>query len=412
MKAIVIGAGVVGLACARQMALSFPKLSIFVLEQHSVIGSETSSRNSGVIHSGLYYPGNSLKAAYCVTGRRKLYKYLEDRNISFEKCGKLIVSTDDKHESAIKLTSLLQQARKNGLVNDSECQLISGKGAMALEPELFCREALLCKETGIVDTHHYMQMLHADCEELGVDFVFQCDAQSVVIHPNNASPENGKFELETSQGPINTDILINCGGLYSPRFMKHIKGKDFSQDEHVPKHVYFAKGNYFRLASNKSPFDHLIYPIPSGDGGLGVHSTRDMTHQLRFGPDVEWLKRPSLHSSEVPESIVDEYAWDVKDWSVDIAGSYFNVDELRSESFYNEIRKYYPGLPDDSLVPDYAGVRPKLVGPNGGGRWGTDFVVQNHVKGLVNMLGIESPGLTSSLSLAEEVASSVQKYCV
>jgi len=416
MTAVVIGSGVVGLAVARSLALSCSsKLSsIFVLESQGVVGSETSSRNSGVIHSGLYYPEHSLKARHCVDGRKKLYRYLNDRQISHEKCEKLIVSTDDSEFSRNKLRNLLLQARKNGFADD-ECQLISGQHAMSLEPELSCEEALLCNQTGIVDGHQYMQMLQGDCEEAGVSFVFKCKANGIHIQePAFAAAGGegeGRFVIETSQGVINADIVINSGGLKAPCLMRKITGGKFSQELHVPKSIYFAKGSYFRLASDKSPFDRLIYPIPYGDGGgLGVHSTRDTANQLRFGPDVEWLRPPSGHSVT---SSNDPYAWEPEVWDTINPPDYYVVDESRGDSFYAEIRKYYPALLDDSLVADYAGIRPKLQGPdvNSAGR-SADFVLQDHnthlIKGLVNLLGVESPGLTSSLSIAESVTKSIQ----
>jgi len=390
---VVIGGGVVGLACARALAQRAPVgSSVVLLEALGRLGSETSGRNSGVIHSGIYYPTGSTKARLCIAGRHQLYRYLQERSVAHDQCGKLIVSTSEHDQ--VKLHAILQQARRNGL-GENEARLITAAEARAREPELRCREAILCSATGVVDTGHYMQMLQADLDALHVDVVCNCEASEVTY-----SAASRTFRVETNKGALAANQLVNCAGHMAAKLASRMqlsgcpvaasRLRDVS-----PRVCYFAKGSYFKLQPNLPVFRHLVYPVPT-DGGLGVHSTVDMARQMRFGPDVEWLPSPRDASS---------YAWDLSDCTTLHLSSQYSVDPSRCQGFYAEIRKYYPNLPADSLVPDFAGIRPKLLGP---GQPAADFAIQgpamHGVHGLVNVFGVESPGLTSSLAIADEVA--------
>lgn len=357
-----------------------------LLEARNTLGSETSARNSGVIHSGLYYSTDSNKARLCVEGRHKLYEYLLSRNVNHKKCGKLIVSTSAAERE--KLLSIMAQAKKNGL-SDRECRLISKEEACFREPSLLCDAALLCAETGVVDVAHLLQMLEADLDEAGVGIARNCEMLGAAWDKRSAT-----FAVETSQGDVRADVVVNAAGLQAPALAHKIHtGMDSYRP---PNEVYFAKGTWFRMQMNYSPFNHLIYPVPV-DGGLGVHSTVDITGQLRFGPDVEWLSSPGNAKN---------FAWKMQECSVDNFHVHYAAEESRGDSFYDAIRRYYPTLPDDSLVPDFTGIRPKLVGP--GALTVADFRIheprEHGVPGLVNLLGIESPGLTSSLAIADRVS--------
>jgi len=362
--AVVIGAGVVGLACAR--ALARAGHDTLVLERHGAIGTETSARNSEVIHAGIYYPADSLKARLCVKGRAKLYDYLESHNLPHRKCGKLIVATDEAQVS--ELAAIASRARANGVDDIRE---LTGAEARAMEPALRAEAALLSPSTGIIDAHSYMLSLLGEFEDAGGMIAFHSEVTRV-------TREKDGFVLHVTgaeETRLRTKIIINAGGLWAPRLASRIEGFDAA---HVPT-AYFAKGNYFSLAG-RAPFSRLIYPVPEA-AGLGVHLTLDMDGQARFGPDVEWI--------DVEEGTEPDYA--------------VKVD--RGAGFYEAIRRYWPALPDGALAPAYSGIRPKVTPP---GEAAADFILsgpaQHGVSGLVNLFGIESPGLTASLAIADEVA--------
>jgi len=358
VECVVVGAGVVGLAVARALALSGRE--VLVLEAAEGIGTETSSRNSEVIHAGIYYAQGSLMARTCVAGRKKLYAYCAERGVPHRNCGKLIVATNE--EEAGRLEAIRARAAANGV---DDLRLIPAAEAKAMEPALQCTAALVSPSTGIIDSHAYMLALQGDAENAGAVFAFHAPVEGgrvgeagITLRVGGAEP----MELACR-------LLINSAGLHAPRLARSLEGMPA---EHVPQ-AYFAKGNYFTF-SGRSPFSRLIYPVPV-PGGLGTHLTIDLAGQARFGPDVEWVD-----------------------------GLDYAVDPRRAESFYASIRRWWPGLPDGALQPGYAGIRPKIVPP---GAPAQDFVVQGRathgVPGLINLFGIESPGLTASLALAEHV---------
>jgi len=394
---VVVGAGVVGLATARAISARLGAGSVYVLERHATIGTETSSRNSGVVHSGIYYPPFSWKARHCVEGRRLLLAYAKERAIPIKETGKLVVATDEVEVK--KLVALRNNARANG-VSMWKTKLLSSKEAQKLEPLVQCKAALYSGTTGIIDTQAYLQSLHADALEQGATFAFNCSVARI------EKSEGEGFSLETSLGPIKCKWLVNACGLHAPALAARIPGFPAS---FLPK-TFFAKGNYFRLktGSGTSPFRHLVYPLPS-QGGLGVHATSNMQGQVIFGPDVQWLAPPAVAFSQQPlgERKKDD---DIFEWPLQQDGATtttysfsYDVDETRAASFYAAIRKYYPTLPDNSLVPDYAGIRPKLHGPFSSPS-ASDFVISaSAMPNLINIFGIESPGLTSSLAIARNV---------
>ena len=355
---VVVGAGVVGLAVAR--ALAQAGREVIILEQAEGIGTETSSRNSEVIHAGIYYPANSLMARFCVEGRRKLYAYCAEKGVPHINCGKLIVATNAQEDAM--LAGIKQRAETNGVEG---MRVLTAAEAIEMEPNLSCTSALLSPATGIIDSHNYMVALQGDAENAG--------AVLVIFSPMvGARVVDRQIEIDvggTDPMTLRCRLLVNSAGLHAPFVARGIHG--MPQDR-VPTE-YFAKGNYFTL-SGRSPFSRLIYPVPV-PGGLGVHLTVDLGGQARFGPDVEWID------------------------AID-----YTVDPSRSDSFYDAVRKYWPGLKDGALQPGYAGIRPKTV-PRGAP--GQDFVVQgpqtHGVPGLINLFGIESPGLTASLAIADHV---------
>jgi len=359
VDAVVIGAGVVGLAVARALALSGRE--VWVLESEASIGSGISARNSEVIHAGIYYPQGSIKARLCVQGKQMLYAYCAERGVAHRRCGKLLVAS-----STAQLADLVQvQARAlaNGV---DDLQFLSAAEAVALEPALRCHGALLSPSTGIVDSHGLMLALQGDLEHAGSHVVLHCDVDRAELSLS------GRHLVWMRDGScLAARTVVNAAGLSAPALARRFAGLDAY---HVPPE-FFAKGNYFSL-SGKAPFQRLIYPLPE-PGGLGVHLTLDLAGQAKFGPDVQWVD-------------------DAKDYAVDPA---------RGAAFYAEVRKYWPGLPDGGLQASYAGIRPKISGP---GQAAADFCVQgpatHGVPGLVNLFGIESPGLTSALALAEMVS--------
>ncbi|MFZ4380241.1 MAG: NAD(P)/FAD-dependent oxidoreductase [Polynucleobacter sp.] len=364
---VVIGAGVIGLAVAREMALQGRET--ILLERESAFGTISSARNSEVIHAGIYYPKDSLKAKLCVQGNRLLYEYCRSHQVATQPYGKLIVASDDTQLN--DLQAILYKAQNN-LVPD--IKMISGEEAKNLEPQLHCAAAILSSSTGIVDSHGYMLSLLGGFEDAGGMLAYQ--SPLISAKPVGSNAEQG-FILGIGGADgmqIQTRLLINCAGMSAPAIAKKIEG---IASEQIPK-AYFAKGNYFSL-SGKSPFHHLIYPIPE-PGGLGVHLTLDMGGQAKFGPDVEWLDIES-------EEQID-----------------YTVNTSRGDGFYEAVRRYWPGLKDGSLQPDYSGVRAKIVPPNAPAG---DFCFngpQDHgLQGLFNLYGFESPGLTSSLAIAKHL---------
>jgi L-2-hydroxyglutarate oxidase LhgO len=365
VNCVVIGAGVVGLAVARALALAGRE--VFVVESHPAIGMETSSRNSEVIHAGLYYATGSLKAKLCVGGRDALYAYCEERSVPHKRCGKLIVATSDAQLG--KLESIHAQAHANGC---TEVVALTAEQVHTLEPALHCVAALSSPNTGIIDSHAYMLALQGDAENAGAVFAFDTrvvdgstNVEGIVLLVR--SGDGTELELEAN-------TVVNCAGLWAPHIAGQIAGLD---DGTVPT-PYFAKGNYYSLAG-KAPFSRLVYPVPE-PGGLGVHLTLDLGGQARFGPDVEWL--------------------DGDDFD-------YSVDPKRADKFYREIRTYWPDLPDAVLQPAYSGVRPKVSGPD---KSAADFLFASHGnRHYVGLYGIESPGLTASLAIADHVLSLVQR---
>lgn len=364
VECVVVGAGVVGLAVARRLAQAGRE--VIVLEAADAIGTGTSSRNSEVIHAGIYYPTGSLRARLCVPGRDALYDYCADHGVEHRRVGKLIVATEENQLA--KLAAIRAQAAANGVTDLTE---VDPATARAWEPNLRTVGALLSPSTGIIDSHGLMLALLGDAEEAG--------AMLALLSPLTHSHRTATgFELEVGGAEpmrIACSTLVNAAGLGAWGVARGLEGLD---PTHVPPRV-LAKGNYYALAAGRSPFSRLVYPVPV-DGGLGVHLTLDLAGQARFGPDVEWL-------GDV-EGTVD-----------------YAVDPARADSFYGAVRAYWPGLPDGALVPAYSGVRPKLSGP---GQPQADFLIQgpdsHGVDGLVNLFGIESPGLTSCLAIADAVA--------
>ncbi len=358
VECVVIGAGVVGLAIARRLAQA--GLEVVVLEAAEGIGTATSSRNSEVIHAGIYYPAGSLMARMCVAGKHALYDYCRDHGIPHRNCGKLIVATTEAETA--KLQSIKAHAEANGVL---DMEVLSGEAVRALEPAVSCDAALLSPSTGIVDSHAFMLALRGDAEAAGGAYAFHAPLL-------RARTVTGGFELEVGGAAPMTlvcRLLINSAGLGATGVARSIDGMPV---ELIPP-AYLAKGNYFSCSA-RAPFSHLIYPVPE-PGGLGVHLTLDLAGQARFGPDVEWVDR------------------------IDYA-----VDPARAEKFYPAIRRYWPDLPDGALMPSYSGIRPKIVPPAVARQ---DFVIQSArdhgVEGLINLFGIESPGLTSSLAIGDYV---------
>ena len=358
--ALVVGAGAVGLACG--YALARRGLGVVVLETERAIGEGVSSRNSEVIHGGLYYPTGSLKAKLCVQGRRALYPFLETHKVAFERCGKLVVATEANEVHG--LAAILEQAR----VNDVEdMRPLSRAEALALEPQLHCQAALLSPQSGIFDSHGYMLALQGEIEAAGGAVALGAPFEA-------ATPrEGGGFEVRTGGADaagLSCRLLVTAPGLAAQAVAARIEG--FPGDS-IPR-LHLAKGVYFRLRG-KAPFAHLVYPMPI-PGALGTHYRRDLGGQAVFGPDLHY---------------------------VDTAD--YGVDPALADEFYADVRTFWPGLPDGGLVPDYAGIRPKLHGP---GEPQPDFRIDgaevHGLAGLVALFGIESPGLTSSLAIGETVA--------
>ncbi len=362
IQTVVVGAGVVGLAAARELAMS--GRDVIVLESEDAIGTGTSARNSEVIHGGMYYPEGSHKARLCVKGKHLLYDYCESHGVNHSRLGKLIVATGEEE------VSTLEEIRQKGLINGvNDLRYVDADELREIEPNVRAVRALLSPSTGLVDSHGLMLAYQGDAENHG--------AMLALSSPlNGARIEDGQIILQVG-GDTPMELackeLVNSAGLGALDLGRSISGL---APEHVPEQPkLMAKGNYFIL-SGKSPFSRLIYPVPFV-GGLGIHSTLDLGGQTKFGPDAEWTENPD-----------------------------YEVDPGRAASFYDSVRRFWPDLPDGSLNPGYAGIRPKLRGPEAGKHF-DDFLIQgpkdHGVPGLVNLFGIESPGLTSSLAIAEDV---------
>ena len=361
LDVVVVGAGVIGLAIGRELART--GRDVTVLERNPRIGEEISSRNSGVIHAGIYYATDSLKARLCVRGKELLYRYCEDKGIPYRRCGKVVVAVNEAQQC--RLEELHAQGRANG-VNDLE--LMSAAELNKLEPAVSCTAGLWSPSTGIIDSHGLMLALQGDLEAAG-------GTVAVLSHLAGGLVSADGIELtvrsDAEEIRIRAHSVINAAGLGATQVASSLTGLDARR----VLETRYAKGNYF-VYRGRSPFRHLVYPLPQ-PGGLGVHVTVDLADRARFGPDVEWVAAPD-----------------------------YTVDEGRAEAFYQAIHSYWPEIPPGSLAPDYAGVRPKLVGP---GEPAGDFVIQgaatHEIPGLVNLFGIESPGLTAALAIGEHVAS-------
>ncbi|HKU15991.1 MAG TPA: NAD(P)/FAD-dependent oxidoreductase [Steroidobacteraceae bacterium] len=361
-QVVVVGAGIVGLAIAR--ALARQGLETLVLEQHPRPGQETTSRNSGVIHSGIYYPTGSLKARSCVRGRTMLYEFCERRGVAYQRCGKLIVATEAQ---VAGLRVLEQRALANGV---TDLVRLDAAQVAKLEPEVRCATGLLSPSTGIVDVHALVLTLLGDLEAASGALVLQSTLQ-------RARRVDDGIVIEVTSAGTASELrcrwLINCAGLGAVDLLARIEGYPVQRR----RPVWYAKGSYFTCHGVR-PFRRLLYPMPN-DAGLGIHATLDFDGTTRFGPDVEWVERPD-----------------------------YRVDPQRAGAFYAAIREYWPTIPAGSLQPAYAGVRPKLVVP---GAASADFEIegpaQHAVPGLINLLGFESPGLTAALAIGELVAGQV-----
>ena len=349
--AVVIGAGVIGLAVARELALAGRE--VLMLERNALIGAETSSRNSEVIHAGIYYPTGSVKAETCVRGKALLYDYCDRHHVPYNRVGKLIVATSEEHLDVLR--GYQSQALRNGV---GHLRWLDRDEALRLEPDVRCLAGVFSETTGVIDSHAFMLSLHGDVEAHGGIVSFHTQVTDL-------DREDGRLLVRCGGFDLAAQILVNAAGLEAPRVASSLGGQ---------RRGYYAKGHYYAL-SGRSPFTHLVYPVAEA-GGLGVHVTLDMAGQARFGPDVVWIDEA-------------DYAFDPRN----------------RDRFVEAIQKYYPALDPDRLHPDYTGIRPKLA-PAGGPA--TDFVIEgpadHGIPGLVNLLGIESPGLTSSFAIAERVA--------
>ena len=359
VNCVVVGAGIIGLAVARALAIKGQE--VLILEKADTFGTEISSRNSEVIHAGIYYDKDSFMARFCVEGRDDLYKFCEDYGVPHSRCGKFIVAVND--EESKKLAAIKARAKANGVEDIEE---IDGPTARRLEPALSCVSALHSPSTGVIDSHSYMLSLLGDAEANGAVLSVKSqvhrgkvDASGITLHIGDSKPTILKCKL-----------CINAAGLDAISVANKMEG--FPQNFVPP--AYFAKGSYFSL-TGRSPFSRLIYPVPV-PGGLGTHLTLDLAGNARFGPDIEWVDK------------ID-----------------YSVDPRRALNFYASIRRYWPGLRDGSLHPSYSGIRPKIVPPNVAHQ---DFLIQgpaqHGISGMINLFGIESPGLTASLAIAKYVA--------
>lgn len=363
---LVVGAGVVGLAVARAMAQAGHE--VVVAEAGTAIGQGVSARNSEVIHGGLYYTTGSLKAQLCVRGKSLLYEFCAAQGVDHRRVGKLVVANDDAELQALR--RLQTRATDNGV----PVAWLDAAQARALEPELFCQAALHSPSTGIVDSHGLMQALQADLERHGGLVALDSRVESAQLGAGEGAPTGHLVRLADGTA-LEARWLVNAASLGACQLARRFEGLD---PRHIPR-PRFAKGNYFGL-SGRAPFSRLIYPAPA-DAWLGVHLTLDLGGQARFGPDLEWL------AGEDPAAID------------------YTVDPARAEIFYAEVRRYWPGLPDSALQPAYSGVRPKIHGPQEPAPdFRLDGPARHGIPGLVNLFGVESPGLTSALAIGEWVS--------
>lgn len=352
---LIVGAGAVGLACG--YALARAGKGVVVLEKETMIGAGVSSRNSEVIHAGLHYATGSLKARLCVEGRRALYDFLESHAVAYEKCGKLIVATEESEISALQ--GLARQAEINHVEG---VRWLSGAEARALEPQLRAAAALESTESGVMDAHGFMLALQGEIEAHGGAVVLQAPFVS-------AAPSAEGYDVDVGgDAPMRVSVksLVIAAGLSAQACARGVENFPSAR---IPA-LHYGKGNYFALHGVKAPFQRLIYPPPI-PGALGTHYRRDLGGVARFGPDLEWVSRED-----------------------------YTVDPARAASFYETVRRFWPSLPDGALAPDYAGIRPKL---HGAAESQGDFVIDDSVANLICLFGIESPGLTSSLAIGEEV---------
>jgi L-2-hydroxyglutarate oxidase LhgO len=368
----IIGAGVVGLAIAFKLSQKWPAAKILLIEAHQQFGSETSSRNSEVIHAGIYYPENTLKAKLCLNGREQLYQFCQDYAVPYQRIGKLIVASDNSDLN--QLESIQKNAKKNGVflneLNQKECH--------DLEPNVNAKAALISPETGIIDSHSYMQTLLTLAEQQGVLY-----SPNTRFLSAEKSQQGFQVRINTLDGAFNfrCQYLINSAGLHAPDVAKNIISCNRTTTNiptnitsSIPKY-HFCRGQYFSY-QGKAPFSHLIYPLPNKNtSGLGIHATLDLSGQVRFGPDVEFIK------------------------TLD-----YSLNESRKKDFIRAIQPYFPTLDPNKLVPSYCGIRPKLTGPS---ESAADFIIQtqneHNMVGLINLFGIESPGLTASLAIADRI---------
>lgn len=359
---VVIGAGVVGLAVTRALALA--GRDVINVEKADTIGSETSSRHSEVIHAGIYYPQDSLKAKFCVAGKHALYEFSDSHGVPYDPCGKIIVATDE--EQLPELERLKANAAANGV---RDLTWMRPKDVTEMEPAVYCVGALWSPSTGILDSHAYMLALQGDAEGAGAMIAFQTPVVGGEVLNSGIRIDCG------GDAPLSVvaELVVNCGGLWAQSIARTIRG---IPDASIPP-TYYCKGNYYTL-SGAPPFTRPIYPVPE-KAGLGVHVTVDLGGQVRFGPDVEWVDR------------ID-----------------YDVDPARADKFYAAVRKYYPDLADGAIQPGYSGIRPKIQAP---GEPAKDFFIQgpedHGIDGLINLYGIESPGLTSSLAIADFVVNMI-----
>lgn len=388
VDAVVAGAGVVGLAVARALSVRHG-VEVFVLESQGSFGTGTSSRSSEVIHAGIYYPEGSWKARLCVAGKAQLYDYCASRGIGCRNVGKVIVASAAQ---APRLAGIQAAAAANGV---GDLRALSAADVHHLEPEVRAGAGLLSPSTGIVDSHGLMASLAVDVEESGSTIL--SNSELVPLEPGDAAAlraaakgaaGDARHVCRLADGTlVGARLFVNCCGLDAPYVAKHCVASVAARRPAAPVPApHYAKGSYFALSGVPPPFQHLVYPLPE-PGGLGTHATLDLSNRVRFGPNVEWLRVADGADRPAREALPADA---------------FDVAEADADGFYEAVRRYYPGLPDGALRPDYAGVRPKLGGPRDGFR---DFVLDvDAAAGVAHLLGIESPGLTSSLALADAVA--------
>lgn len=419
VKCVVVGGGVVGNSIAR--SLSLKGVECILCESNGVLGEETTGRNSEVIHAGMYYSPNSLKAKFCVEGKEMLIDFLKTRKIEYNLCGKLIIANDATEYE--KLCHILERSKKNGVQG---IKMLSSSDVAAMEPSITCNNgAMFSENTGVFDSHSYVNALNSEFESeittqkgtsVPGNTVYNCIVERITDHEFSGI-DSPTYEVHTDQGILGCDVVVNAAGLNAISLASTILPKSM-----IPK-SYFCKGSYFKYQPNPKPdgvqphIRHLIYPIPpTAHTGLGVHLTVDLQGAIKFGPDIEWMKPLVSHDASDPYAFLGDAG--------DCSHFTYKVDETRAEAFYDAIRRYLPSLQDGELVADYSGIRPKLCGPgfdpsvskpNGSSITydAADFYIQgSHIhgkKGLVNLFGIESPGLTSSLAIGEYVSGMVMK---